>query len=192
MKILLVILILSFITIVSCNTKEIPKKIETEINKDTIIKEEPIPKDTIFPIIDSLIAPKELIINGKSEDFILECDESLKHEVIKDEEYNREQWRNVPNPFIAKYVGNDFGDYFHIMFEDETGKSYDFGFGNNNLNEIPLYFNDEQYNDNPKYLNKTFKVYWGWKVSTYPCCSGGYDAVKAYHPSILNLELIHE
>lgn len=185
MKFSLVILTLSIIF--SCNNNEV-----AEISKDTLIKEEPIARDTIISVNDSLIAPDELIKNGKSEDFILECDKELKQEVINDINYYREQWKSVPNPFIAKYIGNDFGDYFHLSFKDKKGKDYDFGFGNNNLKDIPLYFDNEQLDDNPKYINKTFKVYWNWKVSTYPCCSGGYETVKVYHPSITKLKIISD
>lgn len=166
---------------------------QKNIKSDTNIIIETIPLDSISDIIsnisDSLTAPKELIKKGKSKDFILQCNNQIKQEVISDINYYREKWSKVPNPLIAKYLGNDFGDYFHLLFEDINGENHDFGLGNNNLNEIQLYNNNEQLSDNVEYLNKKFKIFWNWKVSSYPCCSGGYDNVKAYHPSIIKLEL---
>ena len=91
---------------------------------------------------------------------------------------------------VSSYEGNYFGDYHHIEFEDANGKRYDFGFGNNNFGDILLYFDDEQMNDNPKYLGKSFKIFWEWKISSFPCCSGEYESVEAYLPSITKLKLI--
>lgn len=45
-------------------------------------------------------------------------------------------------------------------------------------------------NDNPTYLNKKFKIHWKWKITTFPCCEGEYQTVKAYQPSIIKLELL--
>jgi len=99
----------------------------------------------------------------------------------------KKRWKNVANPLIAVYKGNDFGDYHHIEFEDSNRKSYDFGFGNNDFGDIWLYSNDEQMNDNPQYLDKSFKMFWEWKISSFPCCSGEYEIVEAYIPSIIEL-----
>lgn len=103
-------------------------------------------------------------------------------------EHTREEWKNVPNPFTAVYRGCDLVDYFHLNFEDTLGKSHDFGFGENNLGSFKL-FNGDNFRDNPKYLNKTFIVYWDWKPSKFPCCDGDYENVEAYYPSIIKLEL---
>ncbi len=97
--------------------------------------------------------------------------------------------KNVNSPIIATYEGNEIGDYLSITFLDTNGrKSYDFGFGNNDFGEV-LLFNKAMV-DNPNYFRKTFKVYWEWKISTFPCCDGNYKTVKAYLPSITRLELI--
>lgn len=110
--------------------------------------------------------------------------ESLRR-LIKNE---KEAWSQVESPFVATYLGCDFGDYFHLNFEDGNGTIYDFGFGDNALDEYPLY-DETDFEDNPKYLGKTFNVYWNWKIATFPCCDGEYDLVEAYLPGITKLEL---
>ncbi|MCB0402686.1 MAG: hypothetical protein KDD41_11420 [Flavobacteriales bacterium] len=149
----------------------------------------PVKEDHLIETIDTLIAPQALIENGNTADFILECADEVKANAMLDIDYYREEWKDVPNPLIATYRGNDFGDYFHIQFEDESGATYDFGFGNNTYGDVKLFLDETDFQDNPKALNKTYQVYWAWKISTYPCCQGGYETVKAYHPSILKLEL---
>jgi hypothetical protein len=140
------------------------------------------------------------LINKKNEsnmnewtvhDFIVECSENYKLELEQLIEYEREQWQDVPNPLIVIYKGNDIGDYHHINFEDSEGKTYDFGFGQNDFRGISL-FDKKELNDNPKYLNKSFKIFWKWKISSFPCCSGDYTIVKAYLPSIVKLEILKE
>ena len=95
----------------------------------------------------------------------------------------------MKNPFLATYEGNEFGDYHHIMFEGAYSKRCDFVFGNNNFGKFKL-FSDDEMIDNPNYLGKSFKIYWEWKASSFPCCSGEYEMVKAYLPSIVKLELV--
>ena len=102
-----------------------------------------------------------------------------------------ELWKNLANPLIVKYTGSEFGDYFHIYFEDTNGMEYDFGFGNNNYGNYKLYENPGPLLDNPIYLNKSFKLYWKWKLSTFPCCDGEYNPTKGLQPSIIKLELIN-
>ena len=126
------------------------------------------------------------------DDYIKKYPKEYKEELRATIKYQIEEWRDVENPFIATYEGNNFGDYHHIEFEDDNGESYDFGFGNNNYGNILLFFDDEQLTDNPKYLGKLFKIYWEWKVSSFPCCSGEYETAEAYLPSIIKLELIEE
>lgn len=106
-------------------------------------------------------------------------------------EYTREEWKNVPSPFKAVYTGCYIGDYFHLNLEDARGKSYDFGFGNNNYGDI-LLFDTIAYDSNRKYLRKSFLIHWSWKISKFPCCDGEYDNVEAYYPSITKLELLRE
>jgi len=122
------------------------------------------------------------------DNFIIECPKKYRVALKQYIEYKREQWKNVPNPFIAIYKGNNIGDYHHINFKDSKGKIYDFGFGRNDFEHISLF--NKELNDNPKYLGKSFKIFWDWKISSFPCCSGEYEILKAYHPSILKLEII--
>ncbi|MBN2756401.1 MAG: hypothetical protein JXR51_04420 [Bacteroidales bacterium] len=120
-------------------------------------------------------------------------DENLKDGELYDELSNAiEEWKNVESPFIATFNGVEFGDYFHIMFTDKNNFFYDFGFGNNDFGKYELYLeNDEEgAATNPKYLNKTFKIWWTWKMSSFYCCSGEYNVVKAHRPSIIKIELI--
>ncbi|MGB1248943.1 MAG: hypothetical protein ACPG4Z_08645 [Chitinophagales bacterium] len=106
--------------------------------------------------------------------------------------YLNQQWKNVPTPLIATYRGNDFGDYFHIEFEDADGNFYDFGYGANNLKKVALYADNEQFDDNPEYLNKTFLIFWDWRLTTFPCCEGAYNSYTLELPSIIRLQLIKE
>ncbi|AUP79466.1 SH3 domain-containing protein [Flavivirga eckloniae] len=138
------------------------------------------------------------LINKKSEsdinewsinDFIVEYPKNYETEVKSNIEYERGQWKGVPNPFIATYRGNYIGDYHHIDFEDSDGRIYDFGFGQNDFGSISL-FDKKELNDSPEYLGKSFKIFWEWKMSSFPCCSGDYETVKAYLPSIVKLEIL--
>jgi len=147
-----------------------------EVNNDSLLNENSKNEE--------LISVQE----WKTEDFIINEKDKKNQSLKSNIEYKKEEWKNVKNPFIATYKGCDFGDYFHITFEDTNGKVYDFGFGNNHFGEYLLY-NGEQYEDNPKYLNKKFKVYWNWKKTTFPCCDGEYESVEAYLPAITKLEL---
>jgi hypothetical protein len=149
----------------------------TEENRDTILK-------------DTAKNNKVLSVNDWNiDDFIINNRDRSSKALRLSIEYEREQWKNVKNPFVASYRGCDLGDYFHLNFEDANGKNYDFGFGNNNYGKYLLY-DKTDYNDNPKYLGKSFNIYWNWKITSFPCCDGEYDMVKAYLPSITKLELI--
>lgn len=102
----------------------------------------------------------------------------------------RNEWKGTPNPIIATYQGNDFGDYQHILFKDAGGKEYDFGQASNNYGPYQLHETSGQYRDNPEYVKKKFKVYWDWKLADFPCCDGVYGKAKAYLPAITRLELV--
>lgn len=146
-------------------------------------------------MLDSVIAKRNTrsIYNGsdlKTEDYIVQCPNGQKSSLISHIEYVRKEWRNVPSPITATYEGNDFGDYFHVIFKDANGVTYDFGKANNNYGEYKLYELSGQYEDNPKYLGKKFTLYWDWVLSEFYCCDGEYDMAKAYLPSITKLELI--
>jgi hypothetical protein len=102
----------------------------------------------------------------------------------------RINWKNTANPIIATYEGNDFGDYHHIIFKDAKGNTYDFGQAANIYGKYQLHELSGQYEDNPAWLGKRFKVYWEWKLSDFLCCEGEYEKTKAYLPAITKLELI--
>lgn len=127
------------------------------------------------------------VSNWKTADFIINEKDKSSASVRSTIENEIEQWKNVENPFTATYKGCDMGDYFHLIFEDQYGKTFDFGFGNNHFGEYDLCSKD--ITDNPKYLGKSFVIYWNWEISSFPCCDGEYDLVEAYMPSITKLEL---
>ncbi len=132
--------------------------------------------------------------NRTNEELILECPKYFRTEVLNMLQHERTSWKNVKNPLIVTFEGGDFGDYFHLMFEDKEGVEYDFGFGNNIFGngylEYELFDQGDENVDNEKYLGKKFEVFWDWKRTTIPCCSGDYEPVKLYFPSIIKLELI--
>lgn len=148
--------------------------------------------DTLSHKIDTLTKNETKITKLKSvEDYILNKKDKSSKAVRSTIEYEIEQWKDVPNPFVASYQGCDFGDYFHLNFKDEKNKNYDFGFGDNNFGQYTL-FDTLSFKDNRKYLRHSFKIYWDWKLTSFPCCDGEYDLVKAYLPSITKLELIKD
>ncbi len=137
------------------------------------------------------VNPNIKVKDWKTEDFIVSTESDLySQDLMSDIAYYREQWSTVKSPFKATYMGNEFGDYFHIIFEDSNQNAYDFGFGNNEFGKYQLFEDGDDYTDNPVYLKKEFLVHWQWKVSTFPCCSGEFHKVEAYLPSITKLELV--
>lgn len=158
--------------------------------------------DTLVPdtlstaVVDTSSKPTDTIAflsteSWKTVDFIITPAFKQSAELHNMIEYKREKWKDVPSPFKAVYTGCYIGDYFHLSFEDAQGKSYDFGFGNNNYGDIQL-FDTIAYVSNRKYLGRTFRIHWSWKISKFPCCDGEYDNVEAYYPSITKLELINK
>lgn len=145
--------------------------------------------------IDSLPAKKSTqeFLKGKNlktADYIKQSPTNQEAELIRLIVHLKEEWQNVPNPITATYIGNDFGDYHHILFKASNGVEYDFGQANNNYGEYSLFENSGQYVDHPDYLGKEFKVYWNWTLSEFYCCDGEYGKAKAYLPAITKLELI--
>ncbi len=99
----------------------------------------------------------------------------------------QEEWKEVESPITAVYMGTEFGDYFHLIFDDGN-RSYDFGDGDNKLKRYKLY--DSDFEDNPTYLNRTFLIHWEWKKSNFLCCEGDMSLTTAEVPSILKLKLL--
>lgn len=128
----------------------------------------------------------------KTDDFIKQYPGNDKAALRNYIESLRKEWQHVPNPFTATYEGNDFGDYFHLLFKDAKGVTYDFGQAANNFDTYKLYEPSGQYEDNPEYLGKKFKVYWEWKLTDFLCCEGEYGKAKAYLPAIIKLELVKQ
>lgn len=126
--------------------------------------------------------------------FILDSKYSNNKQIINDIKSLRALWR-VGVPIIASYTGTNlivFGNKFqspyeplYLSFTDANGRDYNFGYGNNYYSNFNL---DE---NNSKYMNKTFKIYWEWQPSKYPFnIEEDTILVDVYYPSILKLELI--
>jgi hypothetical protein len=132
-------------------------------------------------------------LNGnklKTDDYIKHYPANQTAALRRQMEWLRKKWKNVPNPIAATYQGNDFGDYHHILFKAAHGVIYDFGQAKNSYGQYELHELSGQYNDNPEFLGKKFKVYWDWKLAEFLCCNGAYGKAKAYLPAITKLELI--
>lgn len=162
------------------------KTVADTVNAPQSLTEE---KKDILPASKAKNKEVQSVKEWKTDDFIVKEKDRSSEALRRTIEYEREQWKAVTNPFVATYRGCDIGDYFHLNFEDRTGKNYDFGFGSNNYGDYML-FTPLNYMDNPEYLGKSFRIYWSWKVSTFPCCDGEYDMVEAWLPSITRLELL--
>jgi len=174
---------------VSCNTANDKKSEPTETVSEEHKNVEELPLENEVEVA----AEKEQSLRSAIDtltldELIIGCPENYLDELKQDIIYQKEEWKGVSNPLEVVYKGNDIGDYQHILFEDTNGKSYDFGFGANDWGGIELF--DSEYNDDPHYLGKSFRVFWEWKIASFPCCSGEYEMVKAYLPSIVKIELI--
>ncbi|MBL7912464.1 MAG: hypothetical protein JNJ41_15495 [Bacteroidia bacterium] len=145
--------------------------------------------------LDSVSANKNdtSFLNGdnlKTDDYIKHYPVNQNAELRSEIERLRKEWKNAPNPITAIYQGNDFGAYHHLLFKAANGAVYDFGQAKNNYGQYNLHKLSGQYEDNPEFLGKEFKVYWDWKLSEFLCCHGEYGEAKAYLPSITKLELV--
>jgi hypothetical protein len=175
----------------SCGTKPETKNADSLTDSVPLVKTETAVISQTDSLHETFVDSNTLLAvdTWKNADFIISAKHKKSEGVLRTIANTRAEWKNVPNPFIAVYRGCDFGDYFHLTFEDNKGKNYDFGFGNNNFGTYTL-FDSEQYNDNKKYLNKSFRVFWNWTPSSFPCCDGEYEKVEAFMPSITKLELM--
>ena len=175
------------------NTDTLPDNPDTlsiaKNEQDTIVDNTLV--TPINPVESVYTNPNDLVKDWKDEDFVISCEkEYYRKELINDMAYYRGEWKAIKSPFIATYKGVQSGDYFHLIFEGDNEYTYDFGFSNNDFGPYELYEDFGHYNDNPKYLDQQFKVYWEWVISDFPCCSGDYYQAEAYMPSIVKLELI--
>ncbi len=65
---------------------------------------------------------------------------------------------------IATFEYVELGDYYHLIFKDEKGEEWDFGYGQNNYGSYD--FGDDQ--SNPDLVGKKFKIVWeNKKVISY-------------------------
>jgi hypothetical protein len=144
--------------------------------------------DSVIPNRDTQLFTNRC--NLKIDDYIKQYPANQTAELRRHMERLRKEWQNVPNPITATYQGNDFGDYHHILFKAANGVEYDFGQAKNSYGQYNLHKLSGQYEDNPEFLGKKFKVYWDWKLSEFHCCDGESGEAKAYLPSITKLELI--
>ncbi len=189
-SLLLIILVFS----IACQNNENQDQ-KTEETAPVSVEKKTDSSDSVSEILTDSAALEQKIeelinvSNWKIDDFIVKKKDRSSAALRAQIEYTKEQWENVNSPLIATYLGCDFGDYFHLVFEDTKGNNYDFGFGENKYEPYKL-FDETDYADNPKYLNKTFKIYWNWKITSFPCCEGEYNSVEAYLPSITKLELV--
>ncbi len=191
-------LLLISIPFLSCKNNKTSKnnntidsiKIETNSNVQDSAKTEIITSKldstSIKNTTDSILTGNNL----KTDDYIKQYPTNQKAELRRQIEWYIEEWKNVPNPLIATYAGNEFGDYHHVIFKDASGKEYDFGQSKNNYGKYKLHELDGQYDDNLTYLGKQFKIYWDWKLTAFLCCDGEYGKAVAYLPTITKLELV--
>jgi hypothetical protein len=156
--------------------------------------------DTLHIQTDTLVKDSLEILrdvsNWKPQDFIVDADIYSNQELWSSIDWQLEQVKGLKSPFVAKFTTVEIGDYFHLNFETEdpsTGSGQarviDFGDGENNLGEYVLY-SPPDFVENPMYAGKTFLVYWNWEIAAFQCCSGSYNIVKAYVPTITKLELM--
>lgn len=147
---------------IACNTS-------TEANNEEVISE---------------VTPSE---SDEKNDATAEIDEVEKTPVENYLSILREQWKDTPNPIVAKFESAELHDYFHLLFRDAEGNGYDFADGNNDLGDYVLY--DEDYTGNKKYIGKEFEIKWEWKMSEFVCCDGMMENVEGEIPSIVNIQL---
>ncbi len=191
-------LLVIFFLIISCENSN---KTKTDITHDSLTSEVSSKREDSATLKVTDTRSDSVIPNRDTQSFLnrsdLKTDDYIKQypgnqhaELRSHIERLRKEWQNVPNPITATYQGNDFGDYHHILFKAANGAAYDFGQAKNSYGQYKLHELSGQYNDNPEFLGKEFKVYWDWKLSDFLCCEGDYGKAKAYLPSITKLELI--
>ena len=197
-KYIILFLLVIFSLIISCENNNNTKN---DINRDSMTSDVSSKQGDSATLIvtdhklDSAPADRnsKSFLNGnnlKIDDYIKQYPPNQKARVRRHLEWLRKEWQNMPNPITATYQGNEFGDYHHILFKSANGAVYDFGQAQNNYGQYNLHALSGQYEDNPEFLGKKFKVYWNWKLAEFLCCDGEYGKAKAYLPSITKLELI--
>lgn len=112
---------------------------------------------------------------------LYEVIQNKKAELLKQKQ---DELYKTENILIAKFSYVEFGDFFHLIFEDVNGKEWDFGSGENNLGSFD--FGEEE--SNPDLVGKNFKIKWKIKkVKSYDMT--GENIIEIDAPSIINIEL---
>jgi hypothetical protein len=94
----------------------------------------------------------------------------------------------------ATFEGASAGDYFHLLFKDEKGTTWDFGNGKNNLEpytDLILLEPDAEGNaGNIEYSGMLFEVSWDSLENEYYCCDGEMNPITGRVPTIVSLKLL--
>lgn len=162
-------------------------------NIDGDIWQEAIDDHPVFRFENNRIennGPNRKAEGNSPEDYLFQCPPDIREELLADLTHQIDNWKSVPKELVATYLGTEIGDYFHVLFQDESGKEYDFGSGNNNFGEFELFLDGMDYEANSSLKGKQFRIFWDWEVAEFPCCSGEYEFVQAYQPSVIRLELL--
>jgi len=165
------------------NISKFSKSESVHINADTI----DVSKDQNVIDNGAVSLRKDSIDWSKNpidEDILKNNDEQLVRYI----KYLEDTWKNAQNPLIVTYTGSFIGDYFHFQFEDASHNTYDFADGLNDLGEFSFF--DDDYNGNPDFIGKKFKITWAWRLNKFQCCDGDYNIVEAKIPSITTIELV--
>ncbi len=129
--------------------------------------------------------------NDDIDTLIISCPRNYYENVREEILFFLDKWENIPNPVVVVYKGTKYKEYFQINFKSLDGKKLNFAQGDNSFGDYKLFDGKgEDKKTNKEYLNKQFKIHWEWKQSSYPCCHGDYQMIKAYQPSIIKMELV--
>ncbi len=175
-----------FLTLAGCSESPIP---DQSINED-----DSTPLDTTITILNTPIETQDSItsedtITNLLIDTLIETDLSQNNALKHYLEYLEEEMQHISNPVKATYEGTDFGDYFHLTFMNSDGHYIDFADGNNNFGDYELY-DPITFEEQKRYVGKTFEIHWEFKKSQFLCCDGEMEPVTAKTPSITSLKLI--
>jgi hypothetical protein len=94
--------------------------------------------------------------------------------------------KNHSGEIIATFEYVELGDYYHLIFKDDKGEEWDFGYGQSQNSLGSFDFGNEQ--SNPDLVGKKFKIVWeNKKVNSYDLQGKDYtmDAL-----CIVKIELI--
>lgn len=130
--------------------------------------------------ISEVNAPKEYIIEyGMGDPEIL--DDLIQSRIAS--------FKDLPSPIFAQFDGVELDHHNHLnIYFGYSQATLNFGNGDNDYSTYKLF--DEAFQTNPQLEGKVFKIYWEWRIASFPCCEGETLISKSYLPSILKLEHI--